>query len=215
MTSSSLAAVPVRLVLADDQATVRQGVRALFDLVPGVRTVAEVDTTEALLHCLPTLAPDVLIMDLSMPTLGGLSALRRVAEGAPATAVVVLTRYADPALVRAAFAAGAAAYVLKRSGFAELRLAVAAALRGERYCDQQLDSSMVAAHGAVAGVSAREDAVLRRAAHGHSNKEIAVALSISVRTVEAHNTHGMRKLGLRDRGALVRYATVQRWLAES
>jgi DNA-binding NarL/FixJ family response regulator len=162
-------------------------------------------------------SPDVVIMDLSMPT-SGLVAMKEIKTIRPETAVVVLSRHRDAAYVRAAFAAGAIGYVLKQSPFSELNRAVVAAARGERYLDEQLaqDRGVKKAEpdGAVPLLSPRETEVLRRAAGGFSNKEIASELAISVKTVEAHKSNAMRKLRLKDRSAVVRFALLQGWLQD-
>lgn len=206
----------LRVMLADDHETVRQGLRALFASVPGIDIVEEVGDAESAVARARAVTPDLLVLDLSMPKAGGLAAIRELKREASKMEIVVLTRYRDPAFVREALTAGAVAYVLKQSPFSELHQAVRHAARGERYIDRALAAQMEdrAAIDATGKVSDRERDVLRRAALGQSNKEIASALSIAVKTVEVHKTQGMRKLDLRDRADLVRYATMQGWLAE-
>jgi DNA-binding NarL/FixJ family response regulator len=203
-------------MLADDHETVRQGLRALFASVPEIDVVEEVGDAEAAIVRAKAVAPDLLVLDLSMPKTGGLAAIRELKRVAAKTEIVVLTRYRDAAFVREALSAGAVAYVLKQSPFSELHQAVTRASRGERYIDHALAAQMEDRAGidATGRVSDRERDVLRRAALGQSNKEIASALKIAVKTVEVHKTQGMRKLDLRDRSDLIRYATMQGWLAE-
>jgi DNA-binding NarL/FixJ family response regulator len=212
---SSLAR-PVRIVLADDHETVRQGLRSLLDSVEGVNVVDEVGDTDAAVASVRASRPDVLILDLAMPRVGGLETIRQLAKEGLKTAVIVLTRFRDPAFVHEAMAAGASAYVLKQSSFAEVQRAVAHASRGELYLDRHIvmTADPPASVDQPQRLSKREREVLQRAALGQSYKEIAVALGIAVKTVEVHKTQGMRKLGLHDRPALVRYAALQGWLQE-
>src|SRR5262249_46385856 len=153
------------IVLADDHATVRQGLRALLASVEGLEVVDEVGDTESALASVLTFAPDLLILDLSMPTGGGLETLRRLARERVTTAVVVLTRYRDPAFVHEAMAAGATAYVLKQSPFAEVQRALAHAVRGERYVDPAITAATPRiTFDPARQVSRRESEVLRHAA---------------------------------------------------
>jgi DNA-binding NarL/FixJ family response regulator len=209
-------AQPLRLILADDHEAIRQGLRALFATVPNIEVVDDVGDAETAVARVHDLAPDVLLLDLAMPKAGGLGVIRRLTGDAANTAIVVLTRYREEAFVRDAMAAGASGYVLKQSPFSEVQLAIEHAVRGEQYVDRRL-ASIFETRGPVdrpRRVSAREREVLRRAAVGHSNKEVADALGIAVKTVEVHKTQGMRKLALRDRRDLVRYATLQGWLQD-
>src|SRR5262245_48528422 len=120
----------IRIVLADDHETVRQGLRALLGSVKGVDVVAEVGDSESAVASVRALTPDLLILDLAMPGLGGLATIRQLAREGSKTAIVVLTRFRDPAFVHEAMAAGATAYVLKQSPFAEVERAVTHAARG-------------------------------------------------------------------------------------
>lgn len=210
----SAATRPVRIVLADDHETVRQGLRALLDVVEGFEVVAEVGDSGSAVASVQTLTPDVLLLDLSMPGEGGLAAVRQLAKEGSKTAIVVLTRHRDPSFAHEALRAGASGYILKQSSFGEVQNAIARALRGEVYVDPLLASDGSTSADQVLKVSRREDEVLRRAALGQRNKEIAAGLQIAVKTVEVHKAQGMRKLGLQDRSALVRYATLQGWLQE-
>jgi DNA-binding NarL/FixJ family response regulator len=206
---------PIRLLLADDHEALRQGLRALFASEPDVEIVDDVGDVASAVEGVRMLAPDVLVLDLSMPEGGGLAAIAAIRAMQPKTAVLVLTRHRDLAFVRAAFNAGASGYVLKQSPFDELRRAAAYVVSGKRYVDSRLrkaleDSAPAPRHS----VSARELEVLRRTVLGQSNKDIASALKIAVKTVEVHKSNGMRKLNLADRAELVRYGVVQGWLLE-
>jgi DNA-binding NarL/FixJ family response regulator len=205
----------MRIMLADDHAALREGLRALFTAVPGVEVVHDVGDVESAIEGVRTWAPDVLVLDLSMPAAGGLSAIRAIRAAQPRTAIVILTRYRDPAFVREALAAGASGYVLKQSPFNELRRATASAMDGRQYLDERIRPTSRGSSPEFKGqASVREREVLRLTALGQSNKEIASALNIAVRTVEVHKTHGMRKLGLTDRSGLIRYGVMQGWLKE-
>lgn len=202
-------------MLADDHEAVRQGLRALFAAVPEVEVVKDVGDVDSALAHLRADAPDLIVLDLSMPKAGGLGAIRLIKEARPGIAVVVLTRYRDLAFVQEALTAGASAYVLKQSPFDELRHAVFSAFKGGRYVDSGLRTALDAPPFDFKGrVSNRALDVLRRTVLGQSNKEIAAALNIAVKTVEVHKTNAMRKLDLPDRSALVRYAAMQGWLID-
>jgi two-component system response regulator NreC len=176
--------------------------------------ITDVNDGAAAIAMAKTLNPDVVVIDLSMPT-SGLVALKQIKTDRPDTQIVVLSRHRDAAYVKAALAAGASGYVLKQSSFGELKNAVLAAAKDERYIDHQLGTDPVVQRTADVNapqLSEREAEVLRRAAAGFSNKETAAELRISVKTVEAHKSNAMRKLRLKDRSAVVRYALMQGWL---
>jgi two-component system response regulator NreC len=204
---------PIRVLLADDHESVRQGLCALFGAADEVDLISDVNDGASAITMAKSLAPDVVILDLSMPT-SGLVALQQIKNDRPETQIVVLSRHRDAAYLRAALAAGASGYVLKQSSFDELKRAVVAVANGEQYLDAQLISEPATLRdGApVPALSQREAEVLRRAAAGFSNKEIGAELKISVKTVEAHKANAMRKLRLKDRSAVVRFALMQGWL---
>lgn len=207
---------PVRVLLVDDHEVIRQGLRALFATVAGVEVVDDVADTETAALRVRELNPDLLLLDLAMPPAGGLSAIRLLRSEGPHVAIVVLTRYSEEAFVREALAAGAVGYVLKQSPFSELQRAVDHAVRGEQYVDRRL-SPVVEPRRTFEPpqhITQREREVLRRAALGHSNKELADEMGIAVKTVEVHKTQAMRKLALRDRRDLIRYAALHGWLTE-
>jgi DNA-binding NarL/FixJ family response regulator len=207
----------IRVVLADDHDSVREGLRLLIDAQTDMAVVGEVQGGEAVLDSVATLRPDVLVLDLSMRQMTGLTATRAVRSMASPPAIVILTRHDDKAYVRELTEAGAAAYVLKQSPSSEFLSAVRTAASGGRYRDAALTStdSIDGAHAdlRVARPTDREIEVLRLMAAGHSNKDIAVSLAISVKTVEVHRANAMRKLGLQGRADVVRYAVLQGWLA--
>jgi len=205
----------IRVMLVDDHEAVRQGLRALFETVPEVDVIEDVGDVEAALTSVHSTGPDLVILDLSMPKIGGLAAIRQIKAERPDTAIIVLTRHSDLAFVREALRSGASGYVLKQSSFDELRRAAVLVANGQQYLDSRLKNAFEEPALEFTGqISNRERDVLRRTALGQSNKEIAAALGIAVKTVEVHKGNGMRKLDLSDRGALIRYAALQGWLAE-
>ena len=208
---------PTRVLLADDHETVREGLRALFEGVPDVEVVGDVADGDAAVQAVTAMRPDLVVLDLSMPPGNGINAIRQILEVKDDTGVVVLTRYRDAAYVREAMLAGASGYVLKQSPFAELRQAVQDVARGVRHIDAalgpKLDDEPVEEHP-PSRLTERERAVLRRAALGHANKDVAAELGIALKTVEVHKANAMRKLGLRSRNEVVRYAALHGWLQD-
>lgn len=208
----------LRIMLADDHETVRQGLRALFKSVPEVEVVHDVADGDAAIQAVRTIAPDLVVIDLSMVPTDGLTVMKRLKEARRQTKVVVLTRYREAGYVREALAAGASGYVLKQSPFSELHQAVLSAARGEQHLDPRLWRSPSPAQSHLAEASpltGRELDVLRRAARGQTNKEIAQGLEIAVKTVEVHKSNAMKKLGLRDRTQVIRYAVLHGWLNDA
>jgi DNA-binding NarL/FixJ family response regulator len=210
----------IRVLLADDHETVREGLRLLLDSQPDIEVVAEAANGQLAIEYTARFHPHVVIMDLSMPEMNGLAATRAIKQGSPTTAVVALTRHDDAAFVEELKNAGATAYVLKQSPSRALLDAIRAAASGDAYLDPSLQArSMRAGPVPMNGhrspmVSEREKQVLRMMAVGHSNKEIAQAMAITVKTVEVHKANAMRKLRLRGRIDVVRYAILHGWLQE-
>jgi two-component system, NarL family, response regulator NreC len=210
-----------RVLIADDHETVREGLRLLLDAQPDIEVVGQAADGRQALDEIRRLHPQVVVMDISMPGVNGLAATRAAKTVAPDVAVIALSRHTDEAYVQDLLGAGASGYVLKQSASTELLQAIRAAAAGERY----LDSTLVARHANAylsrhtnrppgATISERESNVLRMMAVGHSNKEIGSALEISVKTVEVHKANAMRKLGLRGRIDVVRYAVLNGWLQD-
>ena len=211
---------PLRVVLADDHVTVRHGLRLILDAQPDLTVVGEADDGRATLQRVQELDPDVVVMDISMPGMSGLSATRVLKEARPRVAVVVLTRHADDAYLHEMLRAGAAAFVLKQSPSTELIQAIRAAAAGGQYLDANVTSrvtgGLLARDSKRAGprLTDREAEVLRMIARGYSNKEIASQLDLSVKTIEVHKANGMRKLGLQGRADIVQFAIVQGWMGD-
>lgn len=204
----------IRVVLAEDHATVREGLRLLLNTQADMRVVGEAGDGRAAIDRAEELEPDVIILDLTMPGMSGLAAARALQDSR--TAVVALTRHDDDAYVQELMAAGAAAYVLKQSPSSELLHAIRVAASGGKYLDPGLpppDHPRDPRRRAkTPPVTEREVEVLRLMAVGHSNKEIASRMDISIKTVEVHKANAMRKLNLRGRTDVVRYAVLNGWL---
>ena len=211
---------PLRILLADDHVTVRHGLRLLLDSQPDMIVISEASDGNAAMQNAIALKPDVIVMDISMPGMNGLAATRALKQKQPDITIVTLTRHSDDAYVQELLRAGVSGYVLKQSAPTELLQAIRAAAAGRLYLDSALTARVTARllgrtnkeKKPAATLSDRESEVLRLIASGYSNKEIAGQLSLSVKTVEAHKANAMRKLGLRGRIDIVKYAVLQGWL---
>ena len=199
-----------KIVLADDHAVVRNGLRMLLDAESDLEVVAEAGDMEDTRRYVGAHRPAVLVLDLNMPEGSSLPAIPELIERSPETAIVVLTMQNDPAFAREAMRAGALGYVLKASAGTELVDAVHAAVRGETYLNPKLGAQVAAAPPEPAGppddLTEREVEILRLIALGHTNTEIAEQLYLSVRTVESHRAHIQQKTRRSTRAELVRYA---------
>lgn len=193
------------LVIADDHAVVRQGIRLLLEAEEDFEVVGEGSDLAETRELLRQLAPHVLVLDLHMGGALSLTALSDLRAASPATAVVILTMDDDPAFVQPAWAAGAAGYVLKEASRDELIRAVRMVARGGRYLDPAIGGWAITGSRDDA-LSERELEVLRLVALGHTNSEIARQMFISSRTVESHRSNLQAKLGISGRPELVRYA---------
>jgi DNA-binding NarL/FixJ family response regulator len=211
----------ITVVLADDHGVVREGLKALVNAQRDMVVVGEAADGETAYQVTRELQPDVLIVDLSMPRGGGAEVAERVRSEFPGIHVLALTVHEEPLYVGKLFEAGAAGYVLKRAAPADLVRAVRTVASGGTYIDPSIARSIVsgfleaersAAEIRDDGLSERERDVLVRIAQGYSNKEIAVALELSVKTVESYKARVREKLGLRARVDIVRYAAVRGWL---
>ncbi len=199
---------PIKIILADDHATVRRNLRLLLDREDGLQVVAEAGDISAVMRHVPVHLPHVLVLDVRLPNGSTIETIRRLRDKAPDTEIVVLTMEESPAFAQQAFDAGAAAFVLKDRADAELPAAIRRAARGEEYVTPRLAAALLALRKGVTGdgLSPREIEVLRLIALGHTSAEIAQQLSLSRRTVETHRARIHRKLGLDTRAQLVRYA---------
>jgi two-component system, NarL family, response regulator NreC len=202
----------IRVLVVDDHAVVRSGLRRVLDAEDDIETVGEASTADRAIFEAMEHKPDVVLMDVTMPSGSGVDALPALLQSVPDTRVLMLSMHDDPAYVRAAFDAGASGYVLKEAADSEVVAAVRAVASGENYVHPALGAKLVAAESAerrraeADPLSEREREVLRLLALGHTNQEIAGMLYISVRTAETHRAHIMQKLRLASRAELVRYA---------
>ena len=210
----------IRVVVVDDHAVVRTGLKLLLDAEDDIETVGEAGDVRSAVFEARAQQPDVVLMDVVMPGPSGIEGIGSVLKEAPDTKVLVLSMQDDPRYVREAFAAGASGYVLKEAADAEVVSAVREVARGGSYVHPALGARLVQAEAEAARqaaedpLSEREREVLRLLALGHTNQEIARMLFISVRTAETHRAHIMQKLRLQTRAELVRYALSQGLLDE-
>ncbi len=200
----------LRVLLADDHALVRAGMRALLAELPGIEVVAETGDGREALRLVRERKPDIALLDISMPELNGLEVVGRIARDHPNTRAIILSMHGDDESVRRALVAGAAGYLLKNSDRRELELALRAVARGDTWLSPSLTKRVVATYMRGASPDAvltpRQREVLQLVAEGHSNKEIASRLNVALKTVETHRTELMDRLGIHGVASLVRYA---------
>jgi two-component system response regulator NreC len=201
--------VATRIVIADDHAVVRTGLRMVLDAAEGIEVVAEAADVAGAWRAILAQRPDVCVLDLNMPGEPSLQAIPRFVRDAPATAIVVLTMQQEPAFAREALRAGARGYVLKEAADDELVTAVRYAHEGRTYLNPELGARVASEpppSGPPDDLTQRELEVLRLIALGHTNSDIAAQLYLSVRTVESHRAHIQQKVRRSSRAELVRYA---------
>jgi DNA-binding NarL/FixJ family response regulator len=204
----------IRVILAEDHTLVRSGLRALIGQAPGIAVVAEAADGEAAVRAVAEHAPDVAILDISMPLLNGLEVARRIAAEFPGTRVLMLTVHRDEEYVLQALRVGAAGYLLKGAEVAEFEMAIRAVAKGDTYLTPAVSRQVVDDYLArVAGgmpaepaLTPRQREVLQLVAGGASTKQVAASLGLSTKTVEAHRAQLMERLGIHDLPGLVRYA---------
>ena len=208
----------IRVLLADDHAVLRSGLKLLINHQPDMEVVAEAGTYAEAIRLAGIAKPDVITLDLTMPDGDGMHKIEQLCQQCPASRVLVLTMHEDPAYLRAALSAGASGYVVKKAADTELLGAIRAVHAGRAFVDLDLrggrsqsvlTADMDADAGGPAGgdpLSERERTVLARLAEGHTNQAIAEQLDLSVKTIESYRARLLRKLGLRSRADIVRYA---------
>jgi two-component system response regulator NreC len=205
----------IRILLADDHAVLRAGLRLLLINQPDFEVIGEAASGLEVLEMAESLRPDLILLDLSMPGLNGLYTLPALRKSAPEARVLVLTMHDDPQYLRQALKSGASGYVLKKAADQELLAAIRAVMRGEIYVhpamtrvllDDMLADAPAAPGDAWEKLSEREQAVLKGVALGYTGAEIAEQLNLSAKTVETYRARGMEKLGFGSRAALVRFA---------
>ena len=205
----------IRVLIVDDHAVVRTGLRRVLDAEPDIETVGEAaDAERAVFEAIEN-RPDVVLMDVMMPGKTGIEGMPALLQALPTVKVLVLSMQDDPRYVKEAFDAGASGYVLKEAADTEVVGAVRAVASGDRYVHPSLGARLFAADSEERRraeedpLSEREREVLRLLALGHTNQEIAKMLFISVRTAETHRAHIMQKLKLGSRAELVRHALAE------
>jgi len=214
----------IRILLADDHAILREGIRALLEDQPDMAVVGEAADGRQAVELARKLEPDIVVMDIGMPLLNGLEATRQIKRDRPQVAVLVLTMHDNEEYVSQLLTAGASGYVLKRAASSELVTAIRAMAAGQNYLSPAVTKVLIEGYISrkPAGpaildpfdtLTAREREVLQLVAEGHTNSEIARLLSISLKTVKAHRSNLMQKLGLHDRGELIKLA-IQRGIIE-
>lgn len=207
----------IRVVLADDHPVVLAGIKALLQAAPEMELVGEAVDGAGALRLMRAAAPDVAVIDISMPELSGVELARRAAEECPAVRLLVLTFHEDRAYLQQLLQAGARGYLLKRSAADELVRAIRAVFAGGTYVDPAVAHKLLGPSTSSPAVPAgelseREEAVLKLTAQGFSNKEAAAKLELSIKTVETYRARAAEKLGLRTRAEIVRYGAARGWL---
>jgi two-component system, NarL family, response regulator NreC len=207
----------IRVMIVDDHAILRAGLRMLVNAQADMEVVSEASDGEKAVQEVRETKPDVTLLDLTMPRVGGMKALQEIARNCHETRVLVLTMHDDPAYLRSALAAGASGYLLKRAVDAELISAIRAVHRGGIFVDPRLASILVqdvlAKKGTKTGrtqpvniLSDRELQVLKLVARGYSSAQIAKQIFVGVKTVETYRSRFVEKLGLRTRSDVIRFA---------
>lgn len=214
----------VRVLIAEDHETVREGLKLILNAQPDIDVIGEASDGRSAVEQATKLRPDIVLMDVSMPHLNGLKATRKLGETCPDVKVLILTRHKDDGYLQQLLRAGASGYVLKQSSSAELLHAIRSISGGGKYLDPAVAGKVMGSYIAAKpspdpsqheSLTDREGEVLRLIALGYSNKDIAQQLGLSVKTIEAHKSNAMKKLGMFSRIDIVRYALLQGWLQEN
>ena len=204
----------VRILLADDHVLVRAGIRSLLGTLPGVEVVGEAGDGQEALRLVETLRPHIVLMDIAMPGLNGLEATARIVRDHPETRVIILSMHVSEEYAARALRAGGAGYLPKDADLRELELAIQAVARGETYLSPAVSTHVVAdyrrrlaeAPDVLARLTLRQREVLQLLAEGHSTKDVAFRLGVSIKTVETHRAQIMDRLDIHDLAGLVRFA---------
>jgi len=215
---------PLSLLLVDDHTILREGLRALLELQPDLRVVGEASTFEEAIELAMRLQPAVVLTDIGLPGRSGLLLVRELRKVCPAARIVLLTAHASEEYIRAGLDARADGYVLKDSGHAELIAAIRTVAAGQHFLCKAVASRVLATYvrgddpasgqDPLRAVTSRERQVLTRIASGHSNKNVARELNLSVKTVEKHRANLMRKLGLHNAADVTRFALNHHLIAQ-
>lgn len=213
----------IRVLIADDHGSMREGLCLLINAQSDLEVVGEAADGREAIKLAHELAPDVIVMDISMPGLNGLEATKKLRESGARVRILTLTRHSDDGFLKQLLAAGASGYALKLSSGEELMHAIRTVAAGGTYIDPAIAGKFVSGTLATvkpgpaprADLSEREEEILRLIAWGHSNKEIAHRLNLSVKTIEAHKANALQKLRMSGRIDIVRYAVLRGWLLDS
>ncbi|MDF1801242.1 response regulator transcription factor [Thalassovita sp.] len=198
---------PIKVVIVDDHPMVAEGIQAILESYDDIEVLCTLKTGREIVDQAHTLLADVILMDLNMPEIGGLTATELILERCPDTRILILTMHDSPEYISSALSHGAMGYVLKDVPTDEIKTAIDTVMRGERYLCTGAKGSLAPPDGASREqLTGREQTVLLQLAQGKSNKEVALALDISVRTVETHRKNIKRKLGISSTAGLTRYA---------
>lgn len=197
----------IRVLIVDDHPMVAEGIQSILESFDDIKVVGTLGNGRDAVDQAARLQPDVILMDLNMPGLGGLSATELILERLPDTRILILSMHDSPEYISTALSHGAKGYVLKDVPTDEIKQAIDAVMRGERYlCTGAIGSLEPKEDAAREALTGREQTILLELAQGKSNKEVALALEISVRTVETHRKNIKRKLGISSTAGLTRYA---------
>ncbi len=204
----------LRVMIVEDHALVRAGMRALLEKIDGIDVVSAVGDGWEAVKAVQTDAPDLVLMDIAMPELNGLDATSRIVKESPATRVILLSMHANEEYLQQALQSGALGYLLKGAELAELELAIKTVSRGESYLTPAVAKYAIEAYreksdgptGPLAKLSMRQREILQLIAEGHTTKDMAQRLNVSVKTVETHRAHLMERLEIHDVPGLVRFA---------
>ncbi|WP_109311371.1 response regulator transcription factor [Ruegeria sp. AU67] len=197
----------IRVLIVDDHPMVAEGIQSILESYDEIEVVGTLGSGQEAVDQATDLAPDVILMDLNMPGLDGLSATEIILERLPRTRILILSMHDSPEYISTALSHGASGYVLKDVPTDEIKQAIDAVMRGEQYlCTGASGSLQPKGDSAREALTGREQTILLELAQGKSNKEVAAALDISVRTVETHRKNIRRKLGISSTAGLTRYA---------
>lgn len=207
--------MPTRVILADDHTIMREGLRSILEKELSVEVIAQAEDGRTAVELAKQLMPDLVIMDVSMPDMNGIEATRRIKESIPSVRIIALSMHADKRYVAEMFTAGASGYLLKHSAMDELHHAIVAVMANKKYISPDIAGVVVDDYvrnlssekkTEIDTLTAKEREVLQLVAEGHSTKEIAALLFVSVPTIETHRQHVMEKLHLYNVAELTKYA---------
>jgi DNA-binding NarL/FixJ family response regulator len=202
----------IKVIIADDHLLVRAGIRALLEQHPDLEVVAEASNGREALNLIRKHKPTVVLMDIAMPELNGLEAIRQLSKESSETRSIILSMYSDEEHVWQALQAGAAGYLVKGGALAELELAIKAVARGHTYLSPGVSRPVIKEYvlrtggGSAEGLTPRQREILQMIAEGKPTKQIALILNVSVKTIESHRSQLMKRLAANDIATLVRHA---------